>query len=122
MSKQPASRPASATKETRVGVLAALEACEAKKADDIALLELEPESGAFTDYFVIATGTNPRQIQAISDDVEERLEQLGQRAAHIEGYKQAEWVLLDYVNFVVHVFSESARKFYDLERLWKSAQ
>jgi ribosome-associated protein len=120
MSKKP--RPAAATKEIRLAVLTALEACEAKKADDIALLELEPDSGAFTDYFVIATGTNPRQVQAISDDVEERLAKQGQHPTHVEGYKQAEWVLLDYVDFVVHVFSPSARKFYDLERLWKSAQ
>src|SRR5262252_9332902 len=99
MSKKPATRSSSASKETRLGVLAALEACEAKKADDIALLELEPDSGAFTDYFVIATGTNPRQIQAISDDVEERLAKHGQRPTHVEGYKQSEWVLLDYVDF-----------------------
>jgi ribosome-associated protein len=71
---------------------------------------------------VICSGTNPRQIQAISDEVEERLEKAGQHPTHIEGYKQAEWVLLDYVDFVVHVFSQKARKFYDLERLWKSAR
>ena len=70
----------------------------------------------------MCSGTNPRQVQAISDEVEERLEKVGQRPTHIEGYKQAEWVLLDYVDFVVHVFSEKARKFYDLERLWKSAK
>jgi ribosome-associated protein len=71
---------------------------------------------------VVCSGTNPRQIQAICDEVEERLEKVGQRPAHIEGYTQAEWVLLDYVDFVVHVFSEHARKYYDLERLWKSAK
>ena len=64
----------------------------------------------------------PRQVQAISDEVEERLEKAGLRPTHIEGYKQAEWILLDYVDFVVHVFSEKARKFYDLEHLWKSAK
>ncbi len=79
-------------------------------------------SGAFTDYFVVCSGTNPRQIQAISDEVEERLEKSGLRPTHVEGYKQAEWVLLDYVDFVVHIFSEKARKYYDLERLWKSAK
>ena len=122
MSKKSATRPiASATKETRLAVLQALEACEAKKATDLVLLELEPGSGAFTDYFVICSGGNPRQIQAISDEVEEQLSKAGQAPTHVEGYKQAEWVLLDYVDFVVHVFSETARRFYDLERLWKSA-
>jgi len=70
----------------------------------------------------MASGTNSRQIQAIADAVDERLEAMGLRATHKEGYKQAEWVLLDYVDFVVHVFSEKARQFYDLERLWKSAR
>jgi ribosome-associated protein len=100
----------------------AILACQDKKAEEITALELEKGSGAFTDYFVVCSGTNPRQIQAISDEVEERLEKVGQRPAHVEGYKQAEWVLLDYVDFVVHVFSEKSRKFYDLERLWKSAK
>ena len=99
----------------------AILACQDKKAEQVTILELEKDSGAFTDYFVMCTGTNPRQIQAIADAVDERLEALGMRPAHTEGYKQAEWVLLDYVDFVVHIFSEQARKFYDLERLWKSA-
>jgi ribosome-associated protein len=103
-------------------VTEAIAACQEKQAEEIAILELDHGSGAFTDYFVVCSGTNPRQIQAISDEVEERLEKAGQRPTHIEGYTQAEWVLLDYVNFVVHVFSEKARKFYDLERLWKSAK
>jgi ribosome-associated protein len=100
----------------------AITACQEKQAEEITILELEQGSGAFTDYFVVCSGNNPRQVQAISDEVEERLEKAGQRPTHIEGYKQAEWVLLDYVNFVVHVFSDKARKFYDLERLWKSAK
>jgi ribosome-associated protein len=103
-------------------VAEAITACQEKKAEEITILELEKDSGAFTDYFVVCSGTNPRQIQAISDEVEERLEKKGMRATHIEGYKQAEWVLLDYVDFVVHVFSEHARRYYDLERLWKSAR
>ncbi len=70
----------------------------------------------------MCSGSNSRQIQAIADAVDERLEALGMRVTHSEGYKQAEWVLLDYVDFVVHVFSEKARQFYDLERLWKSAK
>jgi ribosome-associated protein len=100
----------------------AILACQDKQAEDVAVLELEKDSGAFTDYFVMCSGTNPRQVQAIADAVDERLENLGLRVTHSEGYKQAEWVLLDYVDFVVHIFSEKARQFYDLERLWKSAK
>jgi ribosome-associated protein len=100
----------------------AILACQDKQAEDVTVLELEKDSGAFTDYFVMCSGTNSRQIQAIADAVDERLEALGLRVTHSEGYKQAEWVLLDYVDFVVHIFSEKARQFYDLERLWKSAK
>jgi len=100
----------------------AIHACQEKKAEEITVLELGSESGAFTDYFVVCSGTNPRQIQAIADEVEERLEKTGLRVTHIEGYKQAEWILLDYVDFVVHIFSEKARRYYELERLWKSAR
>jgi ribosome-associated protein len=99
----------------------AILACQDKKAEQVTILELEKDSGAFTDYFVVCSGANPRQIQAIADAVDERLEAAGLRPTHTEGYKQAEWVLLDYVDFVVHIFSEKARQYYDLERLWKSA-
>jgi ribosome-associated protein len=103
-------------------VAEAISACQEKKAEEISILELEKGSGAFTDYFVVCSGSNPRQIQAISDEVEGRLKKAGLYPTHVEGYKQAEWVLLDYVDFVVHVFAEKARKYYDLERLWKSAK
>lgn len=104
-------------------VAEAIEACLEKKAEDLTILELDQTSGAFTDYFVVCSGSNPRQVQAISDEVELRLKKkLGLYPHQIEGYKQAEWILLDYVDFVVHVFAEKARKFYDLERLWKSAK
>jgi ribosome-associated protein len=103
-------------------VTEAIAACQDKKAEEVTILQLEKDSGAFTDYFVVCSGTNPRQIQAISDEVEERLKKQGMRPTHVEGYKQAEWVLLDYVDFVVHIFSEKARKYYELERLWKSAK
>lgn len=103
-------------------VAAAVAACENKKADRLTVLELEKNSGAFTDYFVICSASNPRQLQAISDEVEERLKNLGLRPKSVEGYRQGEWVLLDYVDFVVHVFSQKARDFYDLERLWKNAK
>ena len=107
--------------QTRQQVARAVKAVESKKADDVVILEMDQTSGAFTDYFIVCSGTNPRQIQAVSDEVERELAQEGQHPTSVEGYKQAEWVLLDYVDFVVHIFSEQARKFYDLERLWKSA-
>jgi ribosome-associated protein len=110
------------TNDLKRQVNEAILACQDKKAEQITVLELEKDSGAFTDYFVVCSGTNPRQIQAIADAVEERLKVLGLRPTHTEGYKQAEWVLLDYVDFVIHIFSESARRYYDLERLWKSAR
>lgn len=108
--------------ELKQQVSAAIQACLEKKAEELSILEMEKGSGAFTDYFVLCSGTNPRQVQAIADEVELRLKKAGLRPTHVEGYNQAEWVLIDYVDFVVHVFSEKARKFYDLERLWKSAR
>lgn len=100
----------------------AIAACQDKKAEDLTILQMDKNSGAFTDYFVICSGSNPRQIQAISDEVELRLKRAGTYPNNIEGYKQAEWVLLDYVDFVVHVFSATARNYYDLERLWRTAR
>ena len=108
--------------EIKNQVTAAIQACLEKKAEELTILEMEKGSGAFTDYFVLCSGSNPRQVQAIADEVEMRLKTAGMPPTHIEGYRQAEWVLLDYVDFVVHVFSEKARKFYDLERLWKTAK
>ena len=108
--------------ELKKQVSAAIQACLEKKAEELTILEMEKGSGAFTDYFVLCSGTNPRQIQAIADEVELQLKHAGLRPTHVEGYNQAEWVLIDYVDFVVHVFSEKARKFYDLERLWKTAK
>lgn len=108
--------------ETRQQVAEAVQAVESKKAEEIAILEMDRNSGAFTDYFVLCSGTNPRQIQAISDEVQKRLAEMGRKPTSVEGYNQAEWVLLDYLDFVVHIFSERARRFYDLERLWKSAR
>jgi len=108
--------------ETKKQVTAVIQACLEKKAEELSILEMEKGSGAFTDYFVLCSGTNPRQVQAIADEVELQLKKMGLRPTHVEGYNQAEWVLVDYVDFVVHVFSEKARKYYDLERLWKSAK
>jgi len=108
--------------ELKKQVADVIQACLEKKAEELSILEMEKGSGAFTDYFVLCSGTNPRQIQAIADEVELRLKKAGVRPNQVEGYNQAEWILLDYVDFVVHVFSEKARKFYDLERLWKTAK
>lgn len=110
------------TSDLKRQVADAITACEAKKAEDVTVLELDKAAGGFTDYFVICSGSNPRQIQAISDEVEQRLSGAGLKPTHVEGYRQAEWILLDYVDFVVHVFSQKARNFYNLERLWKSAK
>jgi ribosome-associated protein len=108
--------------EIREQVALVLAAAEAKKAEDVSVLELPKESSAFTDYFVVCSGANPRQVQAIADEVDERLSKQGFEPNHREGYDRGDWILLDYVDFVVHIFNESARKFYDLERLWKSAK
>src|SRR2546428_13512515 len=97
-------------------VTEAISACQEKKAEEITVLELEKDSGAFTDYFVVCSGTNPRQIQAISDEVEERLNKAGMRPTHGEGYKQAEGALLNYEDLVVNGCSGKHRKDYDLYR------
>jgi ribosome-associated protein len=108
--------------ETRRMVLAAASACEEKKAEDIRILELDPIDSAFTDFFLICSGTNERQNQAIAQEIELRLKRgFGLYANSVEGYRQAEWILLDYVDFVVHIFSTEKRAFYDIERLRKSA-
>src|SRR6266446_10345478 len=114
--------PISQSREIQNQVASAISAAEDKKADNVAILQMDKSSSAFTDYFLIASGTNPKQVQAIADEIELRLKREGTYPNNVEGYKQAEWILLDYVHFVVHIFSENARKFYDLERLWKSAR
>jgi ribosome-associated protein len=102
-------------------VLEALHAASEKKAIDPVVLDLR-DIASFTDYFVIVSGANERQVQAISDEVYEQLKKSGHAAARVEGYKTAEWILLDYGDFVVHVFEEKARRFYDLERLWRESK
>ena len=102
-------------------VATAVEAARDKKALDTVVLDLRKADG-FTDYFVICTGANPRQITAIADAVRDTLkQQLDERPAGAEGVKSSEWILLDYFNFVVHVFSRDCRSFYGLERLWGNA-
>jgi ribosome-associated protein len=102
-------------------MLIALNAAAEKKAINSVVLDLR-EIASFTDYFVITSGTNERQVQAISDEIVETLKKAGTPAARVEGYKTAEWILLDYGDFVVHVFDEKARSFYDLERLWRESK
>jgi len=80
------------------------------------------DSTSFTDYFVICSGSNSRQIQAIADEIEQDLKKTGEYPSSVEGYANAEWVLVDYGDFVVHIFSEKTREYYDLERLWRDAR
>ena len=98
----------------------AIEAARDKKAVEVTVLDLR-KADAFTDYFVICTGASSRQAHAIADAVEQSLKADGARPSHVEGYGRAEWILLDYFDFIVHVFSPSARQFYSLERLWGNA-
>ena len=111
--------PGEAELDERIRI--ALSAASEKKAINSVVLDLR-EIASFTDYFLITSGTNERQVQAISDEVVETLKKAGTAAARVEGYKSAEWILLDYGYFVVHVFDEKARKFYDLERLWRESR
>jgi ribosome-associated protein len=103
-------------------VTTAVRAALDKKAEDVVVLDLR-KAGGFTDHFVICTGNNPRQITAIADAVRETLKkELSERPALAEGADKSEWILLDYFNFVVHIFSRECRTFYALERLWGNAQ
>ena len=99
----------------------AVAAAEDKKAVDIVLLDLRKAAG-FADYFLICSGTNARQIRAIADAIMEALASAGSKPAHVEGYDRSEWILLDYFDFIVHVFSVECRAFYGLERLWGNAE
>jgi ribosome-associated protein len=103
-------------------VLAAAQAADSKKAEDIRILALDPSESGLCDYFLICNGTNPRQNDAISDEIELRLKQdFGVYPNSVEGRRQSEWILMDYVDFVVHIFSPEKRAFYGLERLRKTA-
>lgn len=102
-------------------VVVAVQAAASKKAEHLALLDLRKAAG-FTDFFLLATGGNARQIRAIADAIEQALALRRVKPSHTEGYGQTEWILLDYFDFVVHVFSAETRRFYGLERLWGSAR
>lgn len=100
----------------------ALHAASEKKAFDLVALDLR-EIASFTEFFIVSSGANQRQVQAISDEIEEQLKkQLNSRPVRKEGYSAAEWVLMDYGDFIVHIFEKNAREFYDLERLWRDAR
>jgi len=99
----------------------AIAAADDKKADDVVLLDLRKAAG-FADYFLICSGGNPRQIRAIADAIMEALAAGGARPAHVEGYQRSEWILLDYFDFIVHIFGPETRLFYSLERLWGNAE
>ncbi len=104
-------------------VLAAAEACEDKKAEDTRILELDEQDAGFTDFFLISSGNNERQTQAIADEIELRLKRDFQTYPNsVEGRRQGEWILLDYVDFVAHIFLTEKRAYYDIERLRKSAR
>jgi ribosome-associated protein len=110
------------TAETQQLLLAAAAACEDKKAEDIRILALDPAESGLTDYFLICNGTNDRQNLAITDEIELHLKnEFGVYPNSVEGRRQGEWILMDYVDFIVHVFSAEKRAFYGLERLRKSA-
>jgi ribosome-associated protein len=112
-----------ATTETRRLVLAAAQACEDKKAEDTRILELDAADAGFTDFFLISSGSNERQTQAIADEIEIRLKKDFQTYPNsVEGRRQGEWILMDYVDFVVHIFLTEKRAYYDIERLRKSAR
>ncbi len=107
--------------EPEEAVRLAAHAAEEKKADDLVILDLR-EVASFTEFFLICNGSNAKQVQAISYSIEDTLRKAGKRPMHIEGYTTAEWILLDYGDFLVHIFSATARRFYDLERLWRDAK
>jgi ribosome-associated protein len=104
----------------RPEIQAAIDAAHEKHAAEVTLLDLEG-LGAFTDYFLLCTGFSSRQVDSICDEVERRLARLGKRLLHREGQSGGEWILLDFGNLIVHVFTERARRYYDLERLWRAA-
>ena len=101
--------------------LVAARAAESKKARDLLILDVRDVT-SFTEFFVICTASNQRQAQAIADEIGMQLKQMGELPISAEGYDTAEWILLDYGDFLIHVFSETARSYYELERLWRGAK
>jgi ribosome-associated protein len=116
-----ANRPDETAEITDSSWLVAVRAAQSKKAQDVAVLDLRDVT-TLADYFVILTGTNARQNQAIADEVHLKVKAIGELPGSVEGYDNAEWILMDYGDFIVHIFLEHARNFYDLERLWRHAK
>jgi len=119
---EPKTRRSSTGQRKLTGDVAkAVEAALDRKAADVVVLDLR-HTPAFTDYFVLCSGQNQRQVKAIADAIEEALRAVRVKAAHVEGYDRAEWVLMDFFTFIVHVFTPHTREFYSLERLWGDAE
>jgi ribosome-associated protein len=116
-----AAHPIQSTPPTTPPWLTAVRAAEAKKAVDIKVLDLR-EVTSFADFFVICSGTNPKQIQAISEEIGAELDKIGEYPVSVEGFANAEWILADFGDYLIHVFSPKARAFYELERLWRHAK
>lgn len=121
MAKTERKRPTTAKKRLTGEVAKAVKAALDKKASDVVVLDLR-NTPAFTDFFILCSGSSNRQVKAIADAVEEALKAAKIRPAHVEGYDKAEWILMDYFSFIVHVFSPQMRLFYSLERLWGDAE
>ena len=119
--KKPAERKPRTTRRLPAEVAKAIAAARDKKALDVVLLDLR-STPAFTDFFVLCSGQSQRQVKAIADAVEEALRAAKIRPAHVEGYDRADWVLMDFFTFIVHVFTPQTREFYSLERLWGDAE
>ncbi len=121
MAKTEKRRTTTARKRVTGDIAKAVRAALDKKAQDVLVLDLR-HTPAFTDFFLLCSGQNARQVHAIADAVEEALKAAKVRPAHIEGYDRAEWVLMDYFTFIVHIFTPQTRAFYSLERLWGDAE
>ena len=121
MAKTERKRPTTASKRLTGDIAKAVRAALDKKAFDVVVLDLR-NTHAFTDFFLLCSGQNTRQVQAIADSVEEALRAVKIKPANVEGYKRAEWILMDYFTFIVHVFTPLTRDFYSLERLWGDAE
>jgi ribosome-associated protein len=99
----------------------AVNAADDKKAYDLVILDIS-KIASFANHFLLCTADSSRQMQAIADEIEKRLKTAGIRPSHVEGYQNSEWILIDYMDLVIHIFSRNARAFYDLERLWRDAK
>jgi ribosome-associated protein len=99
----------------------AVNAADDKKASDVVILDIS-KIASFANCFLLCTGDSSRQMQAIADEIEKQLKAIGIRPSHMEGYQNSEWILMDYLDLVIHIFSRNARVFYDLERLWRDAK